>query len=135
MPFEQELSILDLLCKNSGQFCTNRCDESFWIISIYYRIGSVPVPVQFANHYFNSESATACSGNSLSSVGLQVVQSDEAVCISLLVYLCLCLSSWFYLCLCQRHGLAVPRAGDRSYVTGSIRGWSRSHLTYLTGGC
>ena len=23
---------------------------------------------------------------------------------------------------CQRHGLAVPRAGDRSYVTGSIRG-------------
>ena len=36
---------------------------------------------------------------------------------------------------CQRHGLAVPRAGDRSYVTGSIRGWSRSHLTYLTGGC
>ena len=36
---------------------------------------------------------------------------------------------------CQRHGLAVPRAGDRSYVTGSIRGWSRSQLTYLTGGC
>ena len=36
---------------------------------------------------------------------------------------------------CQRHGLAVPGAGDRSYVTGSIRGWSRSHLTYLTGGC
>ena len=35
----------------------------------------------------------------------------------------------------QRHGLAVPRAGDRSYVTGSIRGWSRSQLTYLTGGC
>ena len=34
-----------------------------------------------------------------------------------------------------RHGLAVPRAGDRSYVTGSIRGWSRSHhSTYLTGG-
>ena len=28
----------------------------------------------------------------------------------------------------QRHGLAVPRAGDRSYETGSIRGWSRSHL-------
>ena len=37
--------------------------------------------------------------------------------------------------LCQRHGLAVPRAGDRSYVTGLIRGWSRSHLTYVTGGC
>ena len=35
----------------------------------------------------------------------------------------------------QRHGLAVPRAGDRSYVAGSIRGWSRSHLTYITGGC
>ena len=25
----------------------------------------------------------------------------------------------------QRHGLAVPRAGYRSYVTGSIHGWSR----------
>ena len=37
--------------------------------------------------------------------------------------------------VCQRHGLAVPRAGDRSYVTGSIRGWSQSRLTYLTGGC
>ena len=37
--------------------------------------------------------------------------------------------------VCQRHGLAVPRAGDRSYETGSIRGWSRSHLTYVTGGC
>ena len=37
--------------------------------------------------------------------------------------------------LCQRHGLAVPRAGDRFYVTGSIRSWSRSHLTYITGGC
>ena len=36
---------------------------------------------------------------------------------------------------CQRHGLAVPRAGDRSYVTGSICDWSRSHLTYITGGC
>ena len=35
----------------------------------------------------------------------------------------------------MRHGLAVPRAGDRSYETGSIRGWSRSHSTYLTGGC
>ena len=35
----------------------------------------------------------------------------------------------------QRHGLAVPRAGDRSYVTGSIHGWSRSHLTYISGGC
>ena len=32
----------------------------------------------------------------------------------------------------QRHGLTVPRAGERSYVTGSIRGWSRSHLTYIT---
>ena len=36
---------------------------------------------------------------------------------------------------CQRHGLAVPHAGDRFSVTGSIRGWSRSHLTYVTGGC
>ena len=36
--------------------------------------------------------------------------------------------------ICQRHGLAVPRAGDRSYVTGSIGGWSRSHLTHITGG-
>ena len=35
----------------------------------------------------------------------------------------------------QWHGLAVPRAGDRSYVMGSIRGLSRSHLTYVTGGC
>ena len=35
----------------------------------------------------------------------------------------------------QRHGLAVPPADDRSYVTGSIRGWSRSQLTYLAGGC
>ena len=31
--------------------------------------------------------------------------------------------------------LAVQRAGDRSYVTGSIRGWSRSHLTNIPGGC
>ena len=37
--------------------------------------------------------------------------------------------------LCQRHGLAVPRAGDRSYAMGSIHGWSRSRLTYVTGGC
>ena len=36
---------------------------------------------------------------------------------------------------CQRHGLAVPRAGDRSYVTGSINSWSRSHLTHVTGVC
>ena len=36
---------------------------------------------------------------------------------------------------CQRHDLAVTRAGDRSYVTGSIRGWSRSHWTYIPGGC
>ena len=28
---------------------------------------------------------------------------------------------------CQRHNLAVPRAGDKSYVTGSNHGWSRSH--------
>ena len=27
-------------------------------------------------------------------------------------------------------GLAAPRAGDRSFVTGSIHGESRSHLTY-----
>ena len=31
-------------------------------------------------------------------------------------------------------GLAVPRAGDRSYETSSIRGRSRSHLTYVTDG-
>ena len=37
--------------------------------------------------------------------------------------------------LCQRHGLAVPRVGDRSYVTGSICCWSLSYLTYATGGC
>ena len=30
--------------------------------------------------------------------------------------------------ICQRHGLAVPHAGDRSYVTGSIHSWSRSRL-------
>ena len=30
----------------------------------------------------------------------------------------------------RRHDLAVSRAGDRSYVTGSIRGWSRSYFTY-----
>ena len=37
--------------------------------------------------------------------------------------------------ICQRHSQAVPRAGDRSYVTGLIRGWSRLHLTYIVGGC
>ena len=37
--------------------------------------------------------------------------------------------------LCQRHGLAVPRAGDRSCATGSIHGCSRSRLTYIPGGC
>ena len=31
--------------------------------------------------------------------------------------------------VCQRRGLAVPRTGNRSYVMGSIHGWSRSHLT------
>ena len=31
---------------------------------------------------------------------------------------------------CQRHGLAVSRADYRFYMTGSIHGWSRSHLTY-----
>ena len=36
---------------------------------------------------------------------------------------------------CQRRGLAVPSAGDRFYVTGSICGWNRSHLTYVMGGC
>ena len=35
--------------------------------------------------------------------------------------------------ICQRHGLVIPHAGSRSYVTGSIHGWSRSHLTYYTG--
>ena len=37
--------------------------------------------------------------------------------------------------LTQQHGLAVHRAADRSYVKGSIRGWSRSHLSYITRGC
>ena len=32
-------------------------------------------------------------------------------------------------------GLAVPRAGDKSYVTGFIPGWSRSRSTYVPGGC
>ena len=27
-------------------------------------------------------------------------------------------------------GLAVPREDYKTYATGSIRGWSRSHLTY-----
>ena len=31
--------------------------------------------------------------------------------------------------ICVRRGLAVPRAGDRSYVASSIHGWSRSHST------
>ena len=31
---------------------------------------------------------------------------------------------------CSIRGLMVPRAGDRSFVTGSIHGGSRSHLTY-----
>ena len=35
----------------------------------------------------------------------------------------------FFCVVCQRYGLAVPRAGDKPYVTGSIRGCSRSHLT------
>ena len=30
--------------------------------------------------------------------------------------------------ICQRHGLAVPGAGWRFYVVGSIHGWNRSHL-------
>ena len=34
-----------------------------------------------------------------------------------------------------QHGLAVLRAGDRSYVTILIRGWSRLRLTYITSGC
>ena len=34
-----------------------------------------------------------------------------------------------------RHGLAVPSAGDRSYMMGSIRDWSRLHSTYITSGC
>ena len=33
------------------------------------------------------------------------------------------------------HGLAVPRAGYRSYVTSSIQGRSRLHLTYIPGVC
>ena len=32
--------------------------------------------------------------------------------------------------ICKRYGLAVPHAGDKSYVTGSIHGWSRSHFIY-----
>ena len=34
-----------------------------------------------------------------------------------------------------RNDLVIPRAGYRSYVTGSIHGWSRSHLTCISGGC
>ena len=37
--------------------------------------------------------------------------------------------------ICQQHGLAVPRADNRSYVTGSIRGCSQSHLPCMSGGC
>ena len=33
------------------------------------------------------------------------------------------------------HGLAVRRTGERSHLTGLIRSWSRSHLTYIPGGC
>ena len=36
---------------------------------------------------------------------------------------------------CQRHSQEVPRTGDRSYEMGSIRGWSRLHLTYIPGSC
>ena len=35
----------------------------------------------------------------------------------------------------KRCGLAAPRTGDRSYMTGFVRSWSRSHLTYVSGGC
>ena len=37
--------------------------------------------------------------------------------------------------LYQRHGLAVLHAVYRSYVTGSIHGWSRLHLTRVPSGC
>ena len=30
--------------------------------------------------------------------------------------------------ICQRHGLAVPGTGWRSYEVGLIHGWNRSHL-------
>ena len=40
-----------------------------------------------------------------------------------------------YKLLYQQQGIAVPRGGDRSYVTGSIRGLSKSHLTCMPGGC
>ena len=33
------------------------------------------------------------------------------------------------------HGLAVPGAGCKSNVTGSIHGWIRSHLPYIPDGC
>ena len=35
----------------------------------------------------------------------------------------------------QQNDLVVRRANYRSYATGSIHGWSRSHLTYVQGGC
>ena len=35
----------------------------------------------------------------------------------------------------RRHGQAVPRAGCRTYRTGSIHGWRRSHLPCIPGGC
>ena len=34
----------------------------------------------------------------------------------------------------QPHGLAVSCVGYRSYVTGLIHSWSRSHLTYIPEG-
>ena len=39
-----------------------------------------------------------------------------------------CAATEFYI---MRHGLAVPRAGDKFYATGSIYGWRTSRLTYL----
>ena len=42
-------------------------------------------------------------------------------------------SSFDYQQICPRHDLAVTCADDRFYVTGSIRGWSRSHFTHLPG--
>ena len=35
----------------------------------------------------------------------------------------------------QRQGVTVPRADDRSYMMGSIRGWNRSLMAYIMGGC
>ena len=45
------------------------------------------------------------------------------------------LRCFYYLVQVSANVLDIPHTSCRSYVTGSIRGWSRSHLTYSPGGC